>query len=128
METSSVRRVSLSAGKLNIEVERAFASGGPVPAVAVTAAVEPAVPPDPRQKVQSPLVGKFLHREKPGGKLLVEVGMRVEAGQTVGIIDVLGIKNSVQAEAAGIVEEILAADGQRVQFEQPLMVINPAVS
>jgi acetyl-CoA carboxylase biotin carboxyl carrier protein len=129
MESGSVRRVCLGAGRVKIELERAFASGGAAPAEVVpSAAAEPGPPPDPRHRVLSPLVGTFRLAEKPGGKPLVEVGMRVEAGQTVGIIDVLGIKNPVPADVAGVVEEILVADGQRVQFDQPLLVINPAAS
>jgi len=130
LETNSVQRVSLSAGKLKIELERAFGKGQAVVveggSPAQTVAEE--APPQTRQKVPSPLVGTFSSREKPGGKPLIEAGMHVQRGQTIGIIDVLGIKNPVRSEVAGLVEEILVHDGQRVQFDQPLLVIDTAAS
>jgi acetyl-CoA carboxylase biotin carboxyl carrier protein len=126
MESSSVRRISLGAGPMKIELERAFPRGGPAPDTAPAGAAEPAAPPDTRSRVLSPLVGTFYHQEKPGGKRLVEVGTAVQKGQPVGVIDVLGLKVPVTSEAAGVVTEVLVADGQRVQFDQPLVVIDTA--
>jgi acetyl-CoA carboxylase biotin carboxyl carrier protein len=129
MESSSVRRVSLGAGKMKIELERAFARGGAAAAAAAAAdEAGPATPADTRHRVLSPLVGTFHHQEKPGGKKLVEPGMAVKVGQPIGIIDVLGLKNPVPSEKAGVVAEVLVPDGQRVQFDEALVVIDTAGS
>jgi acetyl-CoA carboxylase biotin carboxyl carrier protein len=130
MESASVRRVSLGAGKMKIDLERVFLGGAPLsaPQGDASGGAQPAAPPDTRQKVLSPLVGVFHSQEKPGGKKLAEVGSRVERGQAVGVIEVMGLRNPVTAEAAGVVAEVLVADGQRVQFDQPLLVLETASS
>ena len=75
----------------------------------------------------APLVGTFFLSRKPGAKPFVEVGARVQRGQTIGIIDVMKTMNEVPSDAAGVVVEILASDGQPVQCDQPLIVIDTAV-
>jgi acetyl-CoA carboxylase biotin carboxyl carrier protein len=126
LEKSSVRRVSLEAGSFKIEIERAFAKGAAV-AMAVTAGgAEEAAPADARHKVVAPLVGTFYLAPKPGAKPFVEVGARVQRGQTIGIIDVMKTLNEVPSDAAGVVVEILVSDGQPVEFNQPLILIDTA--
>jgi acetyl-CoA carboxylase biotin carboxyl carrier protein len=126
VSSTSVRRVSLGAGKMKIELERVFMTGEPE--AAVPTAGEPPAPPDTRHKVLSPLVGTFRHQEKRGGKKLVEAGQRVEKGQAIGVIEVVGLEVLVPADVAGEVVEVLVADGQRVQYDQPLVVIETATS
>lgn len=123
LERTSVRRISLAAGQFKIEIEREFASAGTAAKVAPAAAM-PTAPADSRHRVLSPMVGVFYHAPSPGAKPLVEVGARVERGQAIGIIEAMKVMNEVASDATGIVAEILVADGQPVEFEQPLIVID----
>jgi biotin carboxyl carrier protein len=70
--------------------------------------------------IMSPVVGFFRHAKNPVGE-----GATVKAGQTVGIVESLKVPNEVTAPQAGRVVELLAQDGQGVEYQQPLFVIEP---
>ena len=125
LERTSIRRMSFDAGGFKLEIERAFAKGGAVAMTSVSAAGEAAAK-DTRHRVVAPLVGTFYLRPKPGAKAFVEVGSRVQRGQTIGIIDVMKTMNEVPSDAAGVVVEILVPDAQPVQCDQALIVIDTA--
>lgn len=76
-------------------------------------------------EVAAPLVGLFRKQMKPGGKPLVAVGDIVREGQVVAAIEALNVLNEVEAGSAGRVLEILASDGQPVEYGQVLLVIEP---
>ncbi|WP_214410315.1 acetyl-CoA carboxylase biotin carboxyl carrier protein [Sphaerisporangium fuscum] len=75
--------------------------------------------------VTAPMVGTFYRAQEPGAPPFVEVGDVVEPGQQVGIIEAMKLMNAVQAEQAGRVVEIVAADGSPVQYEEPLLALVP---
>jgi acetyl-CoA carboxylase biotin carboxyl carrier protein len=70
--------------------------------------------------IMAPVVGFFRHAKKPVGE-----GATVKAGQTVGVVESLKVPNEVTAPLAGRVVELLAQDGQGVEYQQPLFVIEP---
>ncbi len=76
-----------------------------------------------RYAINSPIVGTFYRRPTPDEEPFVEVGDRVEAGDTVCIVEAMKVINEVKTEKAGIVSEILAEDGRPVEYGQELMVI-----
>jgi acetyl-CoA carboxylase biotin carboxyl carrier protein len=76
--------------------------------------------------VKAPMVGTIYHASEPGAAPFVALGQRVEAGAQLCIIEVMKLMNAVLAESAGTVSEILAADGEAVEFDQALYVITPA--
>jgi acetyl-CoA carboxylase biotin carboxyl carrier protein len=100
----------------------------PVPAVQTAPTAPPA--PSPLEKkwveITSPMVGTFYCAPAPGEPPFVRVGDRVQAGQTVCIIEAMKLMNEIEAELAGEVMEILVDNAQPVEFGQPLMRINPA--
>lgn len=75
--------------------------------------------------ITSPLVGTFYRRPGPTEPPYVEIGDRVEKGDTVCIIEAMKVMNEIKAEHAGIVEKIFVEDGKPVEYGQPLMVIRP---
>jgi acetyl-CoA carboxylase biotin carboxyl carrier protein len=75
--------------------------------------------------VKSPMVGTFYCAPEPAAKPFVSVGQRVGADSTVCIIEVMKLMNSVQAGVSGIVSQVLVKDGDPVQFDQVLIVIDP---
>lgn len=76
-----------------------------------------------RYAIKSPIVGIFYRRPAPNEEPYVEVGDRVEVGDTVCIIEAMKVMNEVKTEKAGVVYEILAEDGKPVEYGQELMVI-----
>jgi acetyl-CoA carboxylase biotin carboxyl carrier protein len=76
-------------------------------------------------EVQSPMVGTFYRAPAPGEAPFVEVGDRVKVGQSVCIIEAMKLMNEIEAEVSGQVMEILVQNGEPVEYDQPLMRINP---
>ena len=81
---------------------------------------------DTRIPVLAPLVGTFYEAAGPGQKPFVEVGQTVEAGETVCIVEAMKLMNEVAASEGGRVAEIVVTNGERVEFEQVLMYLEPA--
>jgi acetyl-CoA carboxylase biotin carboxyl carrier protein len=89
-------------------------------AQAATAAIAPAVDPG---AVLSPMVGVAYLTPEPDAPAFVGVGTRVEAGQTLLLIEAMKTFNPVTAPNAGTVTKILVESGDSVDPGQPLMVI-----
>jgi acetyl-CoA carboxylase biotin carboxyl carrier protein len=87
-------------------------------------AAAPEVPAEPVGHVlKSPMVGTFYRASAPGGKPFVDVGQAVKADETVCIIEAMKLLNEIEAGSEGVIKEILAENGQPVEYGQPLMVI-----
>lgn len=91
------------------------------PAPAATEAAAPAVPAG--HQVLSPMVGTFYRSPSPDAKSFVEVGQSVNAGDTLCIVEAMKMMNQIEADKSGVVTAILVEDGQPVEFDQPLVVI-----
>jgi len=73
--------------------------------------------------VKSPMVGTAFLSPEPGANAFVEVGDAVKAGDTLLIVEAMKVMNPITAPEGGIVKKLLVADGQPVEFDQPLVVI-----
>lgn len=73
--------------------------------------------------VTAPLLGTIYHSPKPGESPFVTVGARVNAEDTLCVIEVMKLYNSVTAGISGVVSAVLANAGQLVEFGQPLFAI-----
>ena len=137
LEGSSVSRLALEVDGYKIEIERGgfaapaalpgpMAMGAPAamgaPSGAGTATGEGQ---DGRIPVLAPLLGTFYRSPQPGAKAFVDVGDVVDQGQTVCIVEAMKIMNQISAEQRGRVAEILAKDGDWVEFHQVLMYLEP---
>lgn len=73
--------------------------------------------------VKSPMVGSFYRAASPTAKAFVEVGQSVKVGDTLCIVEAMKMMNQIQSDKAGVVKEILVENGDAVEFDQPLFVI-----
>ena len=73
------------------------------------------------------MIGTFYHSPEPGAPPFVAVGDSVVPGQRIGILEVMKMMSPVEAQVAGIVREVLVPDGGAVEFQQPLIVVEPVV-
>ena len=94
-----------------------------VPASAAPAA-EVAVP-DGMVAIRAPMLGTFYRASAPGEKPFIEEGQRVRADDTVCLIEVMKLFNSLRAGADGKVAKILVSNGGFVEYNQPLILIAP---
>jgi len=74
-------------------------------------------------EVKSPLTGTFYRAPAPGARPFVEVGSAVEAGEQVGIVEVMKLMNSIKTPVKGTVRQILAENETMVKMGQTLMII-----
>jgi acetyl-CoA carboxylase biotin carboxyl carrier protein len=79
--------------------------------------------PSTANAVRSPMVGTVYLSPNPEAKAFVSVGDRVAAGDTLVIVEAMKVMNPILAPSAGIVREVLVSNGQPVEFDQPLVVV-----
>ena len=100
----------------------AFGMVRDVPPVA-PAPTAPAAEAAPVDAVKSPMVGTAFLSAEPGAKPFVTPGQAIKAGDTLMIIEAMKVMNPILAPKAGTVRQILVGDGQPVEFDQPLVVV-----
>ena len=74
--------------------------------------------------VKSPIVGTAYLAAEPGGKKFVEVGKKIKKGDTVMIIEAMKTMNHVPSTSDGVVKEICVEDGQPVEFDQKIVILD----
>ena len=73
--------------------------------------------------VKSPIVGTAYLAPEPGGKKFVEIGKKIKKGDTVMIIEAMKTMNHVPSTSDGVVKEICVDDGQPVEFDQKIVIL-----
>ena len=112
------------ARQLGVAAAPAYAPAyAPPPAAAVAAAPVAATPVTAANAVKSPMVGTVFLSAEPGAKPFVSVGDKVAAGATLVIIEAMKVMNPILATASGTVSAILVDNGQPVEFDQPLVIV-----
>lgn len=74
--------------------------------------------------IKAPMLGTFYRAPKPGAPPFVEVGQDITTGDTVCIIEVMKLFNTVKAGVSGRIAKICAKDGQMVEFQQVLFLLH----
>ena len=133
LEESDVSEIEIHEGEDSLRISRLSAPAAgfaplmtPAPAAAATAppAVTAEAPPEPpKHTVDSPMVGTFYRAPTPGAKPFVEVGQHVGVGDTLCIIEAMKILNQIESDRAGTMTQILVENGEPVEYNQPLFVI-----
>ncbi len=95
----------------------------PVAAPAVAEEAKLPVVADNAKTINAPIVGVFYVAPAPGKDPYVSVGKKVKKGDTVCIIEAMKCMNEIQAEEDGEIVEVLAKDGDLVEYGQPLFKI-----
>jgi acetyl-CoA carboxylase biotin carboxyl carrier protein len=99
----------------------------PAPAAAAPALAAPEIVASPAavsaNAVKSPMVGTAYLSAEPGAKAFVSVGDKVAAGDTLLIVEAMKVMNPITAASAGTVKAVLVENGQPVEFDQPLVVV-----
>ena len=74
-------------------------------------------------EITSPIIGTAYHAPEPGAKKFVEVGNKIKKGDTIMIVEAMKTMNHVPSTSDGVVKEICVADGQPVEFGQPIIIL-----
>jgi acetyl-CoA carboxylase biotin carboxyl carrier protein len=139
---SDIQEFRLEGDDFRLEIRRNLpgqAVMAPVMAAPVAAAPAPVAPAEPASappastatrsdllEVTAPMVGTFYRAPAPGEPSFVEVGSRINVGQTVCILEAMKLMNELESEVGGEVVEILVDNGTPVEFGQVLMRVKPA--
>lgn len=73
--------------------------------------------------VLSPMVGTFYRSPSPDAKPFIEVGQQVKVGDALCIVEAMKMMNRIESDKAGVVKAILVNDGEAVEFDQKLVII-----
>ena len=77
----------------------------------------------PGHEIKSPMVGTFYEAPSPGSKPFANIGDTVKAGDTLCIIEAMKMLNQIESEKSGVIKAILAENGQPVEFNQVLFIV-----
>ena len=144
LEESNVQEIEIKEGEESVRISRGGTAipvapsaplSPPVQAVAqpapATPASQSATSPDEGSAnastghaVKSPMVGTFYRAPSPDADPFASVGQSVQKGDVVCIVEAMKMMNQIEADKAGVVEQILLEDGQPVEFDQPMIVIS----
>jgi acetyl-CoA carboxylase biotin carboxyl carrier protein len=136
LEESGINELEITEGEESVRISR----GGPVqhyapmqyqqapmqtaPVAAAPAVAAPAAAPVVTgHQLRSPMVGSFYRAASPTSKNFAEVGQTVKVGDTLCIVEAMKMMNQIQSDKAGTITAILVENGEPVEFDQPLFVI-----
>ncbi len=143
LDDSSVAEVTIKEGSGEVTLRKPVAVApapapapvaAPAPAPAAAPAEAPAAPaaaaapaerPATWKAITCPMVGTFYQAAAPDAAPFVKLGDRVNAGQTVCIVEAMKLMNEITAEESGIIREICGVDGEPVEFDEPLFYYEP---
>ncbi len=135
VEESGISELEISEGEESVRISRSAPVAAPIQYAAAPVAPAPVAPAAPAvaeepaevvpagHKVLSPMVGTFYRSPSPESKSFVEVGQSINAGDTLCIVEAMKMMNQIEADKSGVVTAILLDDGQPVEFDQPLVII-----
>jgi len=112
-----------SAAPTVIPVAQAAPTHAPAPAAASHAPSAPAEAAHDGTVVRSPMVGTYYAASAPNAPPFIKVGQQIKVGDTLGIIEAMKMFNPIESEVAGTIVKILVQNGQPVEFDEPLIVV-----
>jgi acetyl-CoA carboxylase biotin carboxyl carrier protein len=142
LSDSDIQELKLEGDDFRLELRRNLPASQPqvvmqaapaaLPAPVVAAPATPSVAPPAAPAVRSdlveitaPMVATFYRAPSPGDPAFVELGARINVGQTVCILEAMKLMNELESEVSGEVVEILVENGTPVEFGQVLMRVKP---
>ena len=134
LEESGIAEIEIHEGEESVRISRNSAAPvAPAPvaiaaptAPAPVAAASTAAPAEEKIEghvLNSPMVGSFYRAPSPGAASFVDVGSKVSVGDTLCIIEAMKLLNQIEADKGGTIKAILVENGQPVEYNQPLFVI-----
>jgi len=141
LDESGIAEIEITEGEESVRISR-YAPGAPAapapvavaaapiaaaPAAAAPAAAAPAVAAEPEEdgfEVKAPMVGTFYAASSPGAAPYVQVGDRINEGDTLCIIEAMKMMNQIEADVSGVVKSIRLQNGEPVEFGQTMIVID----
>ncbi len=139
LDESGIAEIEITEGEESVRISR-YAPNAPVapaqyampaaPAPAAAAAPAPVAAPAPAAEpeetgfqVIAPMVGTYYSSSNPGAEPFVKLGDRINAGDTLCIVEAMKMMNQIESEVAGTIKSIRVDNGDPVEYGQVLFVI-----
>jgi acetyl-CoA carboxylase biotin carboxyl carrier protein len=144
VERSSVDEIEVEEEGLRIRVAKNSNNNSHPAAASALSAVAGAAPPSPdgqtgpelsaaaakaeetHHQIRSPIVGTFYRAPAPDADPYVEVGQIVQPKTVLCIIEAMKLMNEIESDVSGRIVKILVENGQAVEYNQPLFLLEPA--
>jgi len=136
LDESGIAEIEITEGEESVRISR-YSAHAPVaaPAVAAAPVAAPAAPAAVAEapvevvdedgfEVTAPMVGSYYAASSPGAAPYVQVGDRVNEGDTLCIIEAMKMMNQIEADVSGVIKSIRIQNGEPVEFGQVLFVID----
>ena len=131
LEESGIAEIEIHEGEESVRISRNAVAAAPVAVAAAPVAAAPVAAADAapaEEKIEghvlnSPMVGSFYRAPSPGAASFVDVGSKVSVGDTLCIIEAMKLLNQIEADKGGTIKAILVENGQPVEYNQPLFII-----
>lgn len=135
IEESDINELEIKEGEECVRISRGGQTVNAAPVIAAApaqapiaqapiATAEAPTAAEPEGHLQrSPMVGTFYRSSAPGAKPFVEEGQHVNAGDVLCIVEAMKMMNQIEADKSGTIGAILVADGEPVEFDQPMITI-----
>ncbi len=102
-------------------------SAAPTPLHLVTSAASTAAAPAAQyHEIKSPIVGTFYRSPAPDAAPFVQVGSTVEPGTVLCIVEAMKLMNEIEADTAGKIVKVMVENGQPVEYDQTLFLVEKA--
>jgi len=135
LDQSGIAEIEITEGEESVRISRHPSSNPEVAAPGATQPFTSAPSPAPEtapaaeaeeegHAVLAPMVGTFYSAPTPGSPPFVQVGDRVSEGDTLCIVEAMKMMNQIEAETTGTIKSIRAQNGEPVEYEQILFVID----
>ena len=137
LDESGIAEIEIAEGEESVRISRyspsalaapvAMAAPAPLAIAAPAAAPAPVPATEPEEdgfEVAAPMVGTFYASASPGAAPYVQVGDRVNEGDTLCIIEAMKMMNQIEAEVSGVIKSIRVQNGEPVEYGQTLVVID----
>ena len=138
LDESGIAEIEITEGEEAVRISRygpqfaapmaaafpAMAAAAAAPAPAATTPIPMAEAEEDGHVVMAPMVGTFYTASSPGSPAFVQVGDRVEVGDTLCIVEAMKMMNQIEAEVSGTVKSIRVQNGEPVEYGQILFVID----
>lgn len=137
LDESGIAEIEITEGEESVRISRysnqapapapvaaapaAPVAAAPAPAPVAAAAVEPE---EDGHAVTAPMVGTFYSAPSPGSADFVQLGDRVNVGDTLCIVEAMKMMNPIEAEVSGTIKSIRAQNGDPVEYGQTLFMID----
>ncbi len=138
LDDSGIAEIEITEGEESVRISRYSAhaqvaaapvvAAAPAAAAPVAAAAPAAAPVEAPEEdgfeVTAPMVGTFYSASSPGAAAYVQVGDRVNEGDTLCIIEAMKMMNQIESDVSGVIKSIRIQNGEPVEFGQVLFVID----